>query len=298
MAFDRRSILAAGLGVGAAGGAMGAHSRTATADEPLISGGNVAGLEPNAARDQTRALQAAIDSAAEKDQPVFLPPGIIRVSDLRLRRGARLIGAAGTSVLKFAGGPAFVTGDKADGLLLRDIVFDGAYQLIDRSRGEGLVSITNSRAIEISSIEIRESALGGLSLNESGGRVSHIRVGDALDFGIKSLDAAALDIAHSTISNCGNNGILVWRTTKGEDGTTITGNRVSHIRASAGGTGEFGNGINVFGPAVLSWRTTVFRTAPLRRSAAMPRTTSRFFQTVANGSARLPSIRNSVSKGH
>jgi polygalacturonase len=119
MTLDRRFILTAGAGLGAA--AASAYAGDARPGrEPARVTGFVAvqGLEPNAERDQTAVLQAAIDEAAATGVPVMLPPGVFRVTDLRLRPATRLIGAARTSVLQFSGGTAFITGEKADGLLL------------------------------------------------------------------------------------------------------------------------------------------------------------------------------------
>ena len=247
MTLDRRSILAATVGLGATAAAAHTGQSNVLHDAALpLAPDAIAGLEPNAERDQTAALQAAIDSAAARDVPLVLPPGKFVVSDLRLRAGTRLIGSARTTTLVFGGGAAFVTADKADGLILKSLVFDGAFKAIDEQRGEGLLNISRSMGIALSDFEIHNSAKGGLSLIAAAGRVSNTTIGDVLDFGIKSLDAEGLDISANMISNCGNNGILVWRTDKGEDGSTVTNNRISKIRNAAGGTGEYGNGINVF----------------------------------------------------
>lgn len=53
-------------------------------------------------------------------------------------------------------------------------------------------------------------------------------------------------ISGNTVIDCGNGGILVHRWQPGEDGTIVTGNRVERILARSGGTGQNGNGINVF----------------------------------------------------
>jgi uncharacterized secreted repeat protein (TIGR03808 family) len=243
MTFDRRSILTAGVGLGAAATAAKAGEIKPQRETP---GQSIPGLEPNSERDSTAVLQAAIDAAAAKNVPLILPPGTIRVSDLRLRAGTRLIGQARSTVIQFSGGAAFVSGEKADGLVLRDIVFDGAFMAHDARRSEALVNIANSKDIIIDGVEIRNGAAGGLALSTSSGRVENCTIRDVLDFGMKSLDAAGLDIRCNTVSGCGNNGILVWRSEQGEDGSTIINNRIANIRNAAGGTGEYGNGINVF----------------------------------------------------
>ncbi len=48
------------------------------------------------------------------------------------------------------------------------------------------------------------------------------------------------------MTNCGNGGILVWQDQNGPDGTIVTGNHIARIAADDGGTGENGNGINIF----------------------------------------------------
>jgi len=63
---------------------------------------------------------------------------------------------------------------------------------------------------------------------------------------VRSLDARGLEITHNEISDCGNNGIQVWRSQAGEDGTLVSANRIARTAAKGGGTGENGNGVNVF----------------------------------------------------
>jgi len=247
MGVDRRSILVAGLGLGAASAATAAEkSQSGKARAQHATDANTASLVPNSGIDQTASLQAAIDHAADNGLVVVLPEGHFIVSDLRLRSGTVLIGRSQRTVLEFAGGAAFITADKADGIILRDLVLDGLYKTLDEERGEALLTIANSADIEISSVTIRNGVKTGLSLSDCGGRIAAIDIHDVLDAGIKSLDAKALDIRDCTITRCGNNGLLVWRSAPGEDGTVVASNRISAIRNAAGGTGEYGNGINVF----------------------------------------------------
>ena len=292
MTFNRRSILSAGVcagvGLGATAVAANAGQAKAPPETPRPDANvDALGLEPNAAHDQTALLQLAIDAAAAKDVPLALPPGTFRMRDLRLRAATRLTGAARTTILQFIGGDACITADKADGLVLKGLVIDGAFMAFDASRGEGVLTISNSKSIVIEDVEIRNSARGGLSLTGSGGRVSNITISDVLDFGLKSLDATGLDIHGNTISNCGNNGILVWRTETSEDGSTVTSNRVSKIRNAAGGTGEYGNGINVFragSVAVCNNRVSDCAFTAIRGNAASN------IQIIANSCERLGEV--------
>jgi hypothetical protein len=85
MTIDRRSLIGASLGLGAAVSAARASERKPSPTAPNASDFAPA-LVPDDGRDQTEALQAAVDSAAEKDIPLVLLPGKFLVSDLRLRR--------------------------------------------------------------------------------------------------------------------------------------------------------------------------------------------------------------------
>src|SRR5690606_923440 len=92
------------------------------------------------------------------------------------------------------------------------------------------------------------AGVGGIALvlESAEGEISHNLFTGAAKAAIFSLDATGLAIRNNTIRNAGNNGILVWRSEKGEDGTIVTGNRIEDIAARDGGSGQNGNGINVF----------------------------------------------------
>lgn len=297
MSVDRRSILAASLGLGAAAAAAataqaagdkapGKHKQLKDAFRDI--GDRITGnLQPNSPDDQTAVLQDLIDDAAAKDRPLLVPDGTFRVSGLRLRAGTCLIGQSRRTVLIFSGGTSFVTADKADGLVISGITFDGAYKPLDSDSSEALVSIANSRGVVIEDTAIRNSAMGGLALSHSSGRIEHVSVADVLDFAIKSQDANGLDIRANTIERCGNNGILVWRTEQGADGTIVASNRISQIRNASGGTGEWGNGINVFragGVLVEGNRISECTYSAVRGNAASN------IQIIANSCERLGEV--------
>jgi uncharacterized secreted repeat protein (TIGR03808 family) len=53
-------------------------------------------------------------------------------------------------------------------------------------------------------------------------------------------------VTHNAIADCANNGIQIWRSTPGHDGSIVTSNRIERIAAKGGGSGQNGNGVNVF----------------------------------------------------
>ncbi len=297
MTFDRRSILGAGLGLGAAATAARANEKSSARLTAMNATAISPSLAPDDGRDQTSALQAAVDAAAEKDVPLVLPPGTFVVSDLRLHPGTRLVGAARATTIAYGGGEAFVTADKADGLVLEGITFDCAYKKFDTARGEGAVTLSRTKDLRLVDLDIRNSISIGLSLVECGGRINGVTISGALDAGLKSLDASGLDITGNTISDCGNNGILIWRSEEGEDGSVVSGNRISKIRNAAGGTGEYGNRHQ----CVSGGQRARHRQPHLGlRLYGRPRQTQlqifRSLRIAANASARSRSMPNSASR--
>jgi uncharacterized secreted repeat protein (TIGR03808 family) len=246
MPLDRRNVLSAGLGAGlfAALPAQAGprQDEVRTADLSPSSPAEL-GLEPGSAHEQTSALQTAIDEAANRGQPLPLPSGRFRAGALQLRPGTRLLGAAGTTTLEFVGGSAFLWGETADDVLIADLALDGAYK---RLGADALLRLKTSRGVTLRGLKVARSAANGITLEACAGSVSDCTVSGATQAGLHSLDAKGLEILHNAIVDCANNGIQVWRSDAGEDGSVVANNRIARIRADSGGTGENGNGVNVF----------------------------------------------------
>lgn len=193
----------------------------------------------------TRALQAEIDAAAQSGRPVVLPAGTTRIGALTLRPGTNLRGAGPTTRLIFTGGPsAAITARNAASIRLENFTIDGDWR-IPEGESRTLLSFSDCENLAIDTIRVTRAAGHGLALARCTGRIERCDVSDIMDAGIFALDSR-LAITGNAIEGCGNNGILVWRSTVGEDGSEISRNRISRIRTDLGGSGQYGNGINVF----------------------------------------------------
>ncbi len=296
MPIDRRSILSVGLGAGigaglstvAAAANAGPRSereaaRVAAAEVPSAA---ELGLKPGSTQDQSAALQAAIDAAANRGAPLLLPPGRFRTGRLQLRPGTRVIGTARATTLEFAGGQAFLVGE-GDSITLEGLVLDGGYQTLDLGQANGLVSLKKSRGLALRDLEVTRSIANGIVLEGCAGSVSDCRITAALMAGIRSLDATGLEILYNHVADCANNGIQVWRSEPGEDGSVVASNRIERIRADGGGTGQNGNGVNAFragGVLVTGNRITDCAYSAVRGNS------SSNIQIVANSCARLGEV--------
>lgn len=204
-----------------------------------------AGIVPGAADNQSRKLQALLDAAAASGQPVFLPAGAYEVSNLDLPDGTKLFGVPGATRLTYTGDGHLITARDARHVALSGITLDGANRWL-ADYAEALVSFRAVDEVLVSDCEIVGSRKHGLQLERSGGKVKGCRITGAADAGLLAIETKALSIQDNDVTDCGNGGILVHRWTKGEDGAMVSGNRIARIGARAGGTGQHGNGINLF----------------------------------------------------
>ncbi len=244
--MDRRSFLAGALGVAAATPAAAAlGDDTASSDLRGTFDGSILTLRPVDGGEQVATIQAALNKASAEDNEVVLPAGTFVVSDLVLPKRTRLSGVAGATRLVFGGGTAMVTGDNAEIVDIRDIVFDGAGQALDEI-SPALLHLSECAGVNLDNCVVMNSARGGIALDRCSGRVSRTTVSAVRDAGIRTVESRGMALTDNLVTDCGNGGILVHRWAEGEDGTIVSGNRVARIGAAAGGTGQNGNGINVF----------------------------------------------------
>jgi uncharacterized secreted repeat protein (TIGR03808 family) len=243
--LNRRLLLTAGVGTGLATTHVAAapQARDATPAQAL-------GLVPDANRDQSRALQAAIDRAAASGAVLSLPAGTFVAGGLMLRPGTRIAGIPGATILSYNGQGTFITASNAKGIRLTGLTFDGILRPLDAARAKGLLALDGAADVVIDACSVTRSVANGIVLNRASGRVTNTTVDTASAAGIFSLDAVttagAMEFAHNHIHDCADNGLLIWRSAKGEDGSRAFANVIERIGNKSGGTGEYGNGINVF----------------------------------------------------
>lgn len=171
-------------------------------------------IAANGTSDQTRELQAAIDKAIAGSGVLRLDAGRYRVSGLRITSSLQLEGIAGHTILFAADDAAILTVDGADHVSISGVTFEGG--------------------------------ANGLRLNNSGGRVFGNQFSGQAKTALFALDSRGLEISGNHVHDIGNNGIQVWATDSREDGTIVTNNRVERIAARDGGSGQNGNGINIY----------------------------------------------------
>ena len=202
------------------------------------------GLKPGAAEDQTRNFQRAVETAAGSRMPLRLAPGAYKIGEVRLPANTQIIGVRGATRLVFQGGTACLSAQRADMVTLSGLVIEGAGKALPEKRG--LIVLQHGRGVRVEDCEIAGSSHHGIVLEGIDGMARGNTISGVAKAAIVALDSRGLTLSQNTIRSAANNGILVWRTLAGDDGTIVEGNRIEEIGARDGGSGQNGNAINVF----------------------------------------------------
>jgi uncharacterized secreted repeat protein (TIGR03808 family) len=248
--LDRRGFLKASAGFSVLGLTIpaGAAAGLGTIDRAAIRGSLAAtevGLRPDALDDQSKAFQRMLDEASQNDAPLFLPPGAYNLSNITLPRAVRLSGVPGATRIVYGGDGHLLAAEDAAHIELAGLVLDGANRWLG-DHVQGLIEARRVAHLVIDNCRLTGSGKNGVSLERVSGRIERSEISGAAEAGVYSVEAGRLQIAGNAVSDCGNGGILVHRWQPADDGTSVSGNRVERIGARAGGTGQYGNGINVF----------------------------------------------------
>ncbi|MGE0501501.1 MAG: TIGR03808 family TAT-translocated repetitive protein [Rhizobiaceae bacterium] len=203
------------------------------------------GVHPGAIDDQSRVFEKMLAKAAATDTPVFLPAGTYVVSNLKLPARVRLSGVPAATRIVYGGDGHLFLAEDAELIEFSGLVIDGSNRWLG-DHAQAIVDLRRVRDLTIDRCTILGAGKSAIALERVGGRIERTTISGALDYGIYSVEAKGLTIRDNTVTDCGNGGILVHRWQKAEDGTIVTGNRVERILARNGGTGQFGNGINLF----------------------------------------------------
>jgi uncharacterized secreted repeat protein (TIGR03808 family) len=237
----RRAVL--GAAVGATLATAPAAAQPASSRRPPHPGVGIVGLRPDADDDQTATLRRALTGAARERAGVHLPPGRFRIAGLTLPPGSRLIGAGvGATVLVQAGAEPILTARDGEGISVHDMTLEGHPTATGATP---LIAFVDVAGLHIADLAVSRAGGTAMRLERCGGRIERCAISDA-DIGLFSLDATGLQVVGNVVDRCRNNGIQIWRSQKGYDGTQVLANRIARIAAEAGGSGQNGNGINIF----------------------------------------------------
>lgn len=246
--LTRRGLLSSMAGIPLAGGVPAAANALERFAQVDLRGSVDAGPRLDATRgivSRSDALNRLIAEAAAERRPLALPAGTYEISDIRLPDGANISGVPGATRLVYSGEGRFLSAEKAARIDLSGLVIDGGRRWLGDNVAATLVA-RDVKSLNVSDCDFSGSAGNALALEGCGGRIARNRISGAADAALYAVESKGLSISDNHVFDCGNGGILVHRWQPGADGTIIAGNRIERIRANDGGTGQHGNGINVF----------------------------------------------------
>ena len=248
--FNRRQILT-GLLASTSVVAVPSYAQDSSSQLLNISGlrGGIdatdRGLLPDVVGDQSKLLLDAIVETAATNQVLYIPAGNYYISNIDLPDNVRIQGVPGATRLVYTGRGHGLIGEDIRRLEIKDIILDGANNSFG-AYTNGLLNIRGCQKLFLDNISVLGSSKYGISLERCGGVVQNCDLAGAADAALFSVEGLGLTIRNNYVHDCANGGILVHRWAIGEDNTIISGNRIERILAQNGGTGPFGNGINVF----------------------------------------------------
>jgi len=232
---NRRHVLAGSIALAAA---APLEARAQSVLEP-----SSLGLTANSGLDQSAVLQRALDLAAAAGQILRLPMGNILASNLVFPSKLIVEGVPGSTVLSSADGGVIGNIVERNSVIIRDINFTGTGSA---QQTPSLLHVEASDGITLERCALGDAPAAALRIVDAAVTIRDCTFSQIGDAAIHSMDSRGLLITGNRIEYCGNAGIRIWRGENGSDGSIITGNRIANIDWRGGGTGQNGNGINVF----------------------------------------------------
>jgi uncharacterized secreted repeat protein (TIGR03808 family) len=243
--MDRRRFLTASAATALTGAiALPAVAAPATPISALGIDGAQFGLRPGSADDQSRALQRAVTETARTRTPLALAPGVYRVGDIKLAAGSHIVGVRGATKLAFTDGASMISASNAEHVTLSGLTLDGGWRRLPEQRA--LVHLETVRGLKVVDCEIANVGGNAIACSAVDGEIAGNTLTNSTEAAIHSLDARGLLIARNAVSGAANNGIQVWRSKAGDDATLVLDNRIENIDNRSGGSGQYGNAVNVF----------------------------------------------------
>jgi uncharacterized secreted repeat protein (TIGR03808 family) len=202
-------------------------------------------VRPGALDNQSAAFQRMLDETARRGIPVFLPAGTYVISNIKLPEGALISGVPGRTELVYGGDGHFLSGHDLRQVRLSNLVVDG----VNRWTGagvDGLIDLRGVPDVTLDDLTVRGAGRDGIHLERCGGRIADCSISGAARFGIYAVESTGLTVRGNRVDACADGGVIIHRWAEGDDGTMIVGNRITNIGAVSGGTGQWGNAINLF----------------------------------------------------
>lgn len=224
----------------------GLAAAAVSAASPRVSA-QVTRLRPNGTVDQSRELQNAIAVAMKSGGRLELPVGKFVASGLEIDGPLQLSGVPGQTVIVSPAGQTVLHVRRARHVTVSGLAIEsGSRSSPGSQQFPGIVTAEDCDDLLIERCVFSGGAGYGFAAIRCSGTIRNNQFWNSARTGLFALDSRGMRILGNTVEDIGNNGIQVWTSEKQEDGTIVSGNRISRIGAEDGGSGQNGNGINIY----------------------------------------------------
>lgn len=199
-------------------------------------------------------LQSAINNARSGAKPLQLLPGVYLTAQMLVDAASgggnrlEIFAEQGTVTVRLsAAAPYLLDVNNVPDVVVRGINFDGNNQTINGSGTAGLIRFEGASTTDfvISECNISNSpAAGVVAVSGARGRITDNRISNCAT-GIYAVDCQVM-IKDNSLSGLNDNGICVWNSSVGGNGSWIVSNTINWVDNASGGTGEYGNGILIY----------------------------------------------------
>jgi uncharacterized secreted repeat protein (TIGR03808 family) len=226
-----------------------AKGQTLAGRSARLAGCNHFGCAPRRARQPEHvALQEAINrSCPRRPSPFHAGRRLFGQQHRSAVRHSRIVGVPGRTRIRYAGDGHLLFGTDVRDVRLEGLVLDGNNRpLADYT--PALLHISTGANIAVEDCIIQGSLTGRCHLRSCGGaRRELLTISGILGAAFQSNDAQGLAMRDNTVERL----LRQWHFdlhagARAATARSISGNRIERIRAVSGGTGPYGNGINVF----------------------------------------------------
>ena len=195
-------------------------------------------------------VQTAINQARSQGVPLFVRPGVYSTSAITVdssEGGGQMLAISclpGTASFQLTSGDNLLA---VQGISCRieGLIFDGDNVTFSNLQdSSALLKLDAAPNANIAGCAFQNSVACGIYVpGGSIARIAHCAFNNC-NYGLWALDSTIMADSNN-VENCANNGIMVWTSTVTGNSSSITNNFINTI-GSQSGTGQNGNGINVF----------------------------------------------------
>jgi uncharacterized secreted repeat protein (TIGR03808 family) len=216
-------------------------------------------------------LSAAITQARTDGKELYILPGSYNLGFTAIAPGGtpgtrpiRIYATPRTVTLNFTADDLFFWIENISDVEIEGIDFDGKNRALSGFPRPGLVTAVGASNLVFRNCRFLNSTQVGVRLQDCGTRrgASFTKDGNELarpsalvencafekcaDTAIYTYASPALRVTNSVFTNLNNNGIQIEEDSPITNGTIISGNSFSDVRAENGGSGQYGNAVSLF----------------------------------------------------